>query len=73
MELMIFVFKLKWYFKNTLCALCLEYPIDDVGKKSEQLAKYLWSRHMPIEADMLKKNSEQLELKILLDGWLAFV
>jgi len=48
--------------------LFVEFHIEDVTAKSQQLSKYLWSRHVPVEENVFQENVEKFERQILNDG-----
>lgn len=45
-----------------------EYPISDLKKKSDDLVKYLWSRHVPVENDIILQQAKHLELQFIKEG-----
>lgn len=51
--------------KDATFHLIEKYPVSDLKKKSADLVKYLWSRHVPVESDVIVQKAKELELQIL--------
>lgn len=51
--------------KDATFNLIEKYPISDLKKKSDDLVKYLWSRHAPVESDVILQQAKHLKLQFI--------